>query len=65
MVHIDNFPIKNGRFIFEFKIRGPKWQNVTTAKNEGNLYIAFLETNSYPLITETKQLKQNILFVFT
>ena len=29
--------VKNGLFISEFRIRGPKWRNVSTANNEGNL----------------------------
>ncbi len=38
MVQNDNFLVKNGLFICEFKIRGLKWRNVSTANNEGNLY---------------------------
>ena len=38
----DNFLVKNGLFICKFKIRGPKWQNASTANNKGNLY-----TNSF------------------
>ncbi len=37
-VQNDSFPVKNGLFIFKFKIRGPKWRNVSTANNEVNLY---------------------------
>ncbi len=33
-----NFPVKNGFFIYEFKIRGSKWWKVSTANYEGNLY---------------------------
>ncbi len=35
----DNFQVKNGLFICEFKIHGPKWRNVSTSNNEGNLYV--------------------------
>ncbi len=38
MVQKDNFLVKNGLFICEFKIRGLKWRNISTANNEGNLY---------------------------
>ncbi len=38
MVQNDNFPVENGLFICEFKISGPKWRNVSTANNDGNLY---------------------------
>ena len=34
----DDFLVKNGLFICEFKIRGPKYQDVSTANYEGNLY---------------------------
>ncbi len=43
LIHIDekgpknNFPVKIGLFIYEFKIRGPKWRSLSTANNEGNL----------------------------
>ncbi len=43
MVKNNNFPVKNGLFICEFKIRGPKWRNVSTANNEGNLYLTYLK----------------------
>ncbi len=33
------FSVKNGLFICEFKILGQKWWNVSTANNEGNLYL--------------------------
>ncbi len=33
LVQNDNFPVKNGLFICDFKIRGPKWRNVSTANN--------------------------------
>ena len=39
MVKNGNFLVKNGLFISEFKIRGPKWRDVSTANNEGNLYL--------------------------
>ncbi len=29
----NNFPVINGLFIYEFKIRGPKWQNISTANS--------------------------------
>ena len=32
------FLVKNGLFICEFSIRGPKWRDASTANNEGNLY---------------------------
>ncbi len=35
------FPCKNGTFICELKILGPKWLNVSTANNEGKLYSNF------------------------
>ncbi len=35
MVQNDNFKVKYGLFICEFKIRGPKWWNVSTANNMG------------------------------
>jgi len=38
LVKNDNFLVKNGLFICEFRIRGPNWWNVSTANNEGNLY---------------------------
>jgi len=38
LVKNDNFLVKNGLFICEFRIRGPKWRNVSTVNNEGNLY---------------------------
>jgi hypothetical protein len=41
MAQNDNFPVKNDLFICEFNIRGPKWRNVSTANNEGNLYSLF------------------------
>ncbi len=47
MVQNDNFPVKKGLFICKFKIRGPNWQNVSTANNEGNLY---LEAKALPYI---------------
>jgi len=48
LIHIDkigqndNFLVKNELFICEFRIRGPKWRNVSTANNEGKLYLASL-----------------------
>ncbi len=33
------FLVKNWLFVCLFKIRGPKWRNVSTANNEGNRYI--------------------------
>ena len=39
MVKNDNFLVKYGLFICELRIRGPKWRNVSTANNEGNLYL--------------------------
>jgi hypothetical protein len=47
LVQIDTFQVKNGLFIYEFKIRGPKWWNVTTANNEGNLYICIVELGQW------------------
>ena len=38
LVKNDNFLAKNGLFICEFRIRGPKWRNVSIVNNEGNLY---------------------------
>jgi hypothetical protein len=37
-VQNNNFPVKIGLFICEFKIRGPNWRSLSTANNEGNLY---------------------------
>ncbi len=37
-VQNNNFPVKIGLFICEFKICGPKWRSLSTANNEGNLY---------------------------
>ncbi len=43
MAQNDNFPVKNGLLICEFKIRGgPMWRNLSTANNEGNLYLPLL-----------------------
>jgi len=38
----DNFLVKNGLFICKFRIRGPKWWNISTANNEGNLYVQLI-----------------------
>ena len=38
LVQNDNFKPKMDFFICKFKICGPKWQKVSTANNEGNLY---------------------------
>jgi len=38
LVKNDIFLVKNGLFIFEFRIRSPKWRNVSSANNERNLY---------------------------
>ena len=38
LVQNDNLLFKNGFFIYEFRIRGSKWRNISTANNEGNLY---------------------------
>ncbi len=46
MVQNENFRVKNGLFISEFKIRGPNWRNVSTSNNEGNLHE---ESESKPL----------------
>ncbi len=40
-VQYNNFPVQIGLFIYNFKIRGPKWQFLSTANNEGNLYAQF------------------------
>ncbi len=37
-----NFLVKNGLFICEFKICGPKCRSLSTANNEGNLYFGLL-----------------------
>ncbi len=34
-----NFLVKKGFFICKFGIWGPKWRNVSTSNNEGNLYM--------------------------
>ncbi len=60
MVQNDNFPVKNGLFICKFKIRGPKWRNVSTTNNKGNLYyrtiyyylFTFTQYGEYKCITE-------------
>ncbi len=41
IVQNDNFPVKMAFFICEFKIRGPKRWKVSTANNEGYLYLEF------------------------
>jgi len=38
VVQNNNFLVKNGLFICEFRIRSPKWRIVSTANFEGNLY---------------------------
>ncbi len=38
-VQTNNFQVKTGLFICEFKIRGPKWRSLSTANNEVNLYV--------------------------
>ena len=61
LVKNDNFLVKNGLFICEFKIRGPKWRNVSTANYEGNLYwkSAFLTRKITP---QNNELGKLILF---
>ena len=39
LVKYDKFLVKNGLCICKFRIRGPKWRNVSTANNERNMYI--------------------------
>ncbi len=39
MVQNNKFLVKKGLFICEFKIRWPKWQNLSITNNEGNLSI--------------------------
>jgi len=38
VVQNNNFLVKNGLFICEFSIHGPKWRNVSTTNFEENLY---------------------------
>jgi hypothetical protein len=45
-VQNNNFPVKNGLFICEFEISGPKWRSLSTANNEGNLYYSRLRTTA-------------------
>ncbi len=39
LVQNDNFLVKYGLLIGKFRIRGPKWRNISTANNEGNLAV--------------------------
>ncbi len=38
MVQNNILSIQKLTFIYELKIRGPKWRNISTASNEGDLY---------------------------
>ncbi len=39
LLKMAKFPVKMCLFVCEFSIRGPKWQDVSTANNEAQLYI--------------------------
>ena len=49
LVKNGNFLVKNGLFICKFKICGPKWRDVSTTNNEGNLYYTTIEDYYYKL----------------
>ncbi len=53
------YSVKDGLAIRKFKIRGPKWRNVSTANNEGNLYTHIISWTSLFYI---KSLVGSIMF---
>ncbi len=59
------FSVKNSLFICEFKIRGPKWRNVSTANYEGNLYFNYITRNNKILSTLGMWSINRILLKFT